>query len=214
MCNYSSNAGAEVYQAGLIPNIRDAVIVAENGHIELDFEKVHPVKVLPKLVSAVATEKQCEKAIKQDDNDYISRCHFKLSFSFFVVSSMSIKYIYMYSSRIFKINMPISDVCGSCSLLLFLFIKGGIAVFAIYISCQMVLSNFKLSLMSIIVHIVSHISCKNNFFIWSIPVLVKTTVFYEKIEKTRFFGLNRFLWFKPVFMVFIIFQGFCNFKSN
>ncbi|XP_067949883.1 uncharacterized protein [Watersipora subatra] len=65
--------GAEVYQAGLIPNIRDAVIVAENGHIELDFEKVHPVKVLPKLVSAVATEKQCEKAIKQDDNDYISR---------------------------------------------------------------------------------------------------------------------------------------------
>ena len=62
-----------MYQAGLIPNIRDAVIVAPDGHIELDFEKVRPLKVLPKLISTHATEKQCEQAIKQDDSDYMSR---------------------------------------------------------------------------------------------------------------------------------------------
>ena len=65
--------GAEVYQAGLIPNNRDAVIVAHDGHIELDFTKVKPVRVMPKLTSAHATEKQCDNAIKQDDNDHISR---------------------------------------------------------------------------------------------------------------------------------------------
>lgn len=75
--------GAEVYQAGLIPNCRDAVIVAPDGHIELDFEKVKPVRVLPKLVSAHANEKQCEQAIKQDDSDYISRCSFLRSLSLF-----------------------------------------------------------------------------------------------------------------------------------
>ena len=66
-------SGAEVYQAGLIPNNRDAVIVAHDGHIELDFTKVKPVRVMPKLTSAHATEKQCDNAIKQDDNDHISR---------------------------------------------------------------------------------------------------------------------------------------------
>ena len=68
-----SSSGAEVYQAGLIPNNRDAVIVAHDGHIELDFTKVKPVRVMPKLTSAHATEKQCDNAIKQDDNDHISR---------------------------------------------------------------------------------------------------------------------------------------------
>lgn len=62
-----------MYQAGLIPNIRDAVIVAHDGHIELDFQKVRPVRVLAKLSSARATEKQCEQAIQQDDNDNVSR---------------------------------------------------------------------------------------------------------------------------------------------
>jgi len=63
-----------VYQAGLIPNIRDAVIISHNGHIELDFEKVKPgLRVLPKLQSTHATEKQCENAINQDDNDYVTR---------------------------------------------------------------------------------------------------------------------------------------------
>jgi len=47
--------------------------VAPDGHIELDFEKVKPMRVLPKLMSVYANEKQCEQAIKQDDNEFVSR---------------------------------------------------------------------------------------------------------------------------------------------
>ena len=42
--------------------------------------------------------------------------------------------------------------------------------------------------------------------------LEKNYGFYEKTEKKPgFFGLNRFLWFKPVFMVFIISPRFLQF---